>query len=74
MRDYDDRLLFDPKLPDAWDLLRFKVRCRGRLIGVDIGRKQVSYRLISGKPITLYSGKREIYLSEANSEAVLPVD
>ena len=36
LRDFDGQVRFDPRLPAAWDRLRFRIQVRGQLIEVDI--------------------------------------
>src|SRR3546814_18914952 len=43
--------LFRPQLPDAVERLRFRVRFRGSLVEVDIGRVDTTYRLVDGPPL-----------------------
>jgi len=71
MRDYEDRLIFNPVLPEAWEYYRFKVHYRGRLIGVDVRKGKVTYELLSGEPVSFHSGGREIALSREAPRAVV---
>lgn len=60
MRDHDGELTFAPRLPAQLDRLRFRVRFRGRVLLVDIGRIQdgnagtwVTYRLLRGAQLRI---------------------
>ena len=65
MRDFDGQLSFQPSLPKAWDGLQFRLRFKGRIVEVRIGREKTSYTLISGDPIEIVHAKRKIALSPA---------
>jgi alpha,alpha-trehalose phosphorylase len=73
MRDEEKSLKFDPVLPLAWQGYRFKLRYRGRLIGVDVRRHGVQYELLSGPGLEFLSGAQEIRLSCENARASAPV-
>ena len=68
MRDYEDKLIFNPVLPKAWDYYRFKLRYRGRLIWVDTSKNGVTYELLAGKPVTFYSEDKKIELSKVGAK------
>lgn len=65
MRDYESGLLFDPALPAGWKGYRFKVRYRGRLIGVEVTPQGATYRLLRGPALQLTAAGRTIELSPA---------
>ncbi|MFY4718332.1 glycoside hydrolase family 65 protein [Streptomyces sp. LaBMicrA B280] len=48
-----DVLGFAPRLPEALSRVVFTVQVRGRRLKVDIGPKQVRYRLVEGDPLTI---------------------
>jgi alpha,alpha-trehalose phosphorylase len=53
MRDRNEHLSFQPRLPQRMNRLCFKVRLGGSLLEVDITRRHVSYRLESGPGMTI---------------------
>lgn len=73
MRDYEGGLQFNPRLPAAWESFRFKVRYRGRLIGVDVGRDGATYRLLEGEDVEFAVGGQTIRLSPQNPLALSQV-
>ncbi len=66
MRDYEDGLRFDPVLPRAWKAYRFKLRYRGRLIGVEVSGETATYCLLEGDTVQLTVAGKAIELSPAN--------
>lgn len=64
MRMKGSQLHFNPKLPKAWKKYSFRVNYNGRLIEVEISRDHTEYRLIKGDPIVIYSGGREVRVSQ----------
>jgi len=69
MRDYEEGLFFDPHLPAAWESCRFKLRYRGRLIGVEVRREKATYRLLDGESVDFTAAGRTIRLSPQNPTA-----
>lgn len=63
LRDYPERLVFNPVLPRAWEGYRFKICYRGRTISVDVQKDRVTYELVTGESLRLFSGDNEIVLS-----------
>ena len=53
LRDADGDVRFSPRLPAAWDRLRFRVQVRGQLIEVDMTAAETTYRLIDGTGIPI---------------------
>jgi alpha,alpha-trehalose phosphorylase len=49
LRDADGDLRFAPRLPHAWDRLRFRIGVRGQLIEVDMTPEATTYRLLEGR-------------------------
>jgi len=66
MRDYEDGLRFDPVLPRAWKAYQFKLRYRGRLIGVEVSGETATYRLLEGDTVQFTVAGKAIELSPAN--------
>lgn len=56
MRHHDGRIIFHPKLSEPIDSLRFPVSIRGRrlLVDLDGAKREVTYLLKSGDPVTIY--------------------
>ena len=48
LRDSDGEVRFQPRLPDGWDRLRFRVQVRGQVIEVDMTHAGTTYRLLDG--------------------------
>ena len=53
LRDADGEVCFSPRLPAAWDRLRFRVQVRGQLIEVDMTAAETTYRLLDGTGILI---------------------
>ena len=53
MRSLHGTLSFSPRLPEGITGLRFKLRYRGRRLGVDVGRNAVKYSLLEGEPLSI---------------------
>ncbi|MGY1745849.1 glycoside hydrolase family 65 protein [Blastococcus sp. SYSU D00695] len=54
MRDHDGRLLFAPRLPPRLTRLRFRVVYQSRVLEVEIGTRQATYRLVEGEPLDVH--------------------
>lgn len=53
-----DGLSFDPRLPKKWSRCCFRIQFRGRVIEIDMRKKETCLSLISGPPLrTTVSGK-----------------
>jgi len=63
MRDYESGLVLDPSLPASWESYRFKLRYRGRLIEVIVGRDGATYRLLEGKALSFHAAGAAIDLA-----------
>ena len=48
LRDFDGEVRFAPRLPAAWDGLRFRIEVRGQRIEVDMTHAATTYRLLEG--------------------------
>jgi alpha,alpha-trehalose phosphorylase len=62
MRDYDDELIFAPRLPSALARIAFRMSYRGSRIGVEINQETARYRLIAGEPLALKHHGRQFDL------------
>ncbi len=51
MRDYDGKLSFDPRLPKAWNLLRFRIRFHDSRLEVEVTDETFSITLLEGDPL-----------------------
>jgi alpha,alpha-trehalose phosphorylase len=48
MRDYNGVITFDPRLPDVWESLTFKITLRGSRIKVLLSRDAISFVVEAG--------------------------
>ena len=62
MRDYGDKLLFNPHLPRGINRLCFRMLFQGRLIKVTIQPKHATYELVEGDEIDLLHGEESFTL------------
>jgi maltose phosphorylase len=53
MRVRDDKLCFDPKIPEQWDSYRFRINFRGQVVSVDVTREGTNYQLEGSQPLTI---------------------
>ena len=53
MRIVDDKLSFEPKMPDAWDSFSFKVNFRGQIIKIMVSQEETTFSLDRGEPLTI---------------------
>ncbi|MFP4378169.1 MAG: glycoside hydrolase family 65 protein [Spirochaetales bacterium] len=53
MRDYDGKLSFDPRLPKAWSLLRFRIRFHDSRLEVEVTDETFSITLIDGPSLAV---------------------
>ena len=71
MRNVQGTLSFRPRLPEGITGLRFKLRYRGRRLGVDLTHDKAVYTLLEGEPLTL---RHEDEPVDVGSESVdLPI-
>ncbi len=71
MRDFDGHLVFNPKLPQAWDRLCFPVRFHESRLTVDITHKQLSFEVFEGDPLTISVCGQKVAL-EPGKRVTLP--
>jgi alpha,alpha-trehalose phosphorylase len=62
LRDSDGEVHFNPRLPEGWTRLRFRVEVRGELIEVDMTPAGTSYELLEGRGLLIYDGDDELRL------------
>jgi alpha,alpha-trehalose phosphorylase len=72
MRTEGGELAFSPRLPAGLTQLVFRFRYRGRRICVSIGRRQVSYQLLDGEPLTITHHGEEVELADKPVERPVP--
>ncbi len=65
MRDHHGVLSFRPRIPAAWDRLRFRLTVRGNLFEVDVRPDVTTYALQEGEGFTLFHAGVEVALSPA---------
>ena len=65
MRDHGGRLRFMPRLPDSLARLRFKIRCRGRAMTIEVTPKQATYTLYRGEDLEIMHHGELLTLSKA---------
>ncbi len=51
MRDHAGGLTFDPRLPEAWPCLTFRMRLRQSRIRVDLEQEAITFTLVDGLPV-----------------------
>jgi alpha,alpha-trehalose phosphorylase len=65
MRDHGGQPRFMPRLPDSLARLRFKIRCRGRAMTVEVTPKQATYTLYRGDDFEIAHHGESLTLSTA---------
>ena len=53
LRDCDGTVRLDPRLPDSWDRLAFRLQVRGQLVEVEITHDATTYRLLEGRGLLI---------------------
>lgn len=71
MRDYERGLEFDPRIPDGWTALETRICYHGRVLLVRAEKKQVTYTLQSGSPLTFRSGETAVTLDGVGTPVTL---
>ena len=72
MRTRDDTICFAPRLPEGITGLRFKIRYRGRRLGVEVHPDRVSYQLLQGQPLRIVHHGEDVQLAEDPVEQPIP--
>jgi len=62
MRDYPEKLIFNPVLPAAWTSYSFKIAYKGRKINIKVDSSGVEYKLLKGEPLTIESNGEEMVI------------
>lgn len=60
----ESSLYFSPSLPEQWNGYRFKINYEGSQIEVHVTRKECTFTLCKGTPITLFIYNKEYLLTE----------
>ncbi|MFW5468661.1 glycoside hydrolase family 65 protein [Knoellia sp. CPCC 206435] len=53
MRDHGGGLTFDPRLPEAWPRLKFRMRLRDSRIRVEVEQESITFTHVDGEPVTV---------------------
>ncbi|WP_370213949.1 glycoside hydrolase family 65 protein [Mesoflavibacter profundi] len=62
MRIKDNKLTFEPKIPEEWDAYSFKVNFRDRIIKVNISKNNFDFELVAGEAIEIIVNNQAKYL------------
>jgi len=73
MRDWDGRVTFSPKQPEAAMSFRFPLRIRERRLVVEITGESVTYTLDEGDDLTIWHEDQEVTLTRASPSSVFPM-
>ncbi|MBI5160426.1 MAG: glycoside hydrolase family 65 protein [Micrococcales bacterium] len=72
LRDDDGRLTFDPRLPEAWSGVAFRLQVRGARVLVELERRRIRFTLERGERSTVWvRGARVDLGAEAPTEVAL---
>lgn len=66
MRDYENKLIFEPKLPKEWSSYKFKLLYRGSWLEISVDRNNTEIKLISGRPVCFELYGKEYELVKEN--------
>ncbi len=73
MRDYGGALLFMPRLPGALARLRFRVRCSGGTLEVDVADGHATYTLLAGSALEItHHGEKVTVTNERPLDLPIP--
>ena len=72
MRATGGQLAFTPRLPAGVSALAFRLRFRGRRIGVSVDGSEIVYRLVEGEPITIRHADEELLLDDVVTRPPVP--
>ncbi|WP_443110709.1 glycosyl hydrolase family 65 protein [Caloramator sp. mosi_1] len=70
-RIYNDKIKFEPIIPDKWKKYSFRVNYRGRLIKVEVDKKMVRLELLEGEEIEVLVYDSTMILSKNRDVEVL---
>ncbi len=71
MRDRGGDLSFEPRLPDQWSRLEFRLQVRGCRLRIEIALRQTTYQLVEGEELALRHGGSEVRLTASEPRATL---
>ena len=72
MRTTEGSICFAPRLPDGITGLRFRIRYRGRRIGVEVTSDRATYRLHEGDPLLLVHYGEELQVGDEPVDRPVP--
>ncbi len=71
MRDSSRKLCFDPRLPEHWRRLAFKLEWRGRRIAVELTQTAIRFELVEGeRPVTVLVRAEPVEITAAGPVTV----
>lgn len=70
MRETGDTLSFDPRLPERWDSVEFRLAFRGCRLLVALGKDEVTYTLDAGEELELYHRGTRVRLAGGQSRTL----
>lgn len=70
MRMREDKLSFEPKMPDAWDGFSFKINFRGQILKVSVSKTKTGFSLDQGNALVILVNGKEV---QVNAEGVTEV-
>ncbi|MEP2237994.1 MAG: glycoside hydrolase family 65 protein [Maribacter sp.] len=63
MRVINDKLLFNPQIPNQWNAYSFKVNFRNRIIQVNVTAKNTTFQLMGTEEVTIRVNGKKVALS-----------
>lgn len=72
MRDHNGTLSFDPRLPQEWPALAFRIRYRGSALQIRVEREQITFTLVGG-PTVAVTVRGERHLVHGREPMVVPL-
>ena len=63
MRVRDGKLVFEPKIPDAWERYSFKVNFRGQVLTVEVTKNDARFTIDQGSDLEIIVGGKPITIS-----------
>lgn len=70
MRDHNGRITIDPRLPDAWDELIYRLTLQGARVRVEVRRDEVVLTLESGREMKLTVQGRDVTVTGGRATTV----
>ncbi|MGD7788643.1 glycoside hydrolase family 65 protein [Propionibacteriaceae bacterium Y1700] len=70
MRDHHGRVNFDPRLPQSWERLTFRLNLQGSRIKVDLTDAEITFTLELGDPVTVRVRDEEVEVSGTTTIAL----